>query len=347
MGGGLRPATTDCRETVARRSRPPTLEQDFPASENDHVAAALSRRFPGFAPDPGWSDAAAVYPPEAAAEYLSLIRSPFDHDPVFRQVAPSAAELEGGGGDDPVGESEWSPLPGLIRRYPDRALVMPTSRCFVRCRHCMRKRSWGLPDVDDAAMGAWRDWLAGCPEVREVIISGGDPLMLTDARLGRLLELLITVESVKEIRVHSRAVAAAPARITPRLAALLAAKKVRRLVTQMNHAAEVTARAGAAAHTLARAGIAVENQAVLLRGVNDRAGALAELFRSVRRIGVRPYYLHHPDPVRGAMHFTLGLEEGWRIYEQARRLAGDPAPAYVVDRPGSGGKVRVEELLKA
>ncbi|HUT53659.1 MAG TPA: KamA family radical SAM protein [bacterium] len=331
----------------ARAATAPAYENSAPAGRGDAVAAYLCRRFPGFAPDAGWVEAAGVYPPNAAPEYLSLIRSPADHDPVFRQVAPSAAELDNGGGDDPVRESDWSPVPGLIRRYPDRALVMPTSGCFMRCRHCMRKRSWGAPDAATETMEAWRDWLRSNPGITEVIISGGDPLTLADDRLARLLDLLLTAKSVKELRVHSRAVVAAPSRITPRLAALLAGRKVRRLVTQANHPVEVTAAAGAAAHTLTRAGIAVENQAVLLRGVNDRPETLAQLFRSVRAIGVRPYYLHHPDRVRGAMHFTLGLEEGWSIYQKARRLAGDPVPAYVVDRPGSEGKVRVEELIWA
>jgi lysine 2,3-aminomutase len=320
------------------------LNQDSPAGYTDQVAADLSRRFPGFEPDPQWDEVAQVYPAFSSAYYLGLIRRPAPDDPVFRQVAPSPLELFDQGEDDPVEERRYSPVPGLIRRYADRALVMPSSRCFVRCRHCMRKRMWAESDADEEKIQGWRRWLEAHPEVGEVILSGGDPLSLPDLRLARLLDLLLSVKSVRAIRVHSRAVAVAPARITEELATLLSRRRVRRLVTQFNHPVEVTAGARAAAEKLGRAGIRVENQSVLLRGVNDRAEVLAELFLSARRIGVEPYYLHHPDPVKGAMHFTLGLSEGLKIYEQARGLAGGCAPAYVVDRPGSGVKEAVEGL---
>jgi lysine 2,3-aminomutase len=287
--------------------------------------------------------------PEAqvSEEYFSLIKKPEFDDPVFRQVAPSMEEMSDQGADDPVGEAAFSPVPGLIHRFRDRALLIPTSRCFVRCRHCMRKRLWGKgEEADDYRVRQWRLYLGSRPEINEVIVSGGDPLTLSDRRLGEILGSIAGVRHVREVRVHTRAVAAAPSRITPELAALLARRKVRRLVTQFNHAQEVSAGAARAVKVLSAAGIEVLNQSVLLRGVNDRAKTLAGLFAASAGINVSPYYLHHPDPVRGAMHFTLSLKEGWAVYSKARRES-DPSvvPAYVVDLPGRRAKVEVERVL--
>ena len=293
----------------------------------------------------------AAYPAGAGPEYLSLIREPTPADPIYQQVAPAREELSPLGAEDPAGETACSPCPRLLHRYPDRVLILAAASCFVRCRHCMRKRLWKEsvePDrsAEMSLAGEWAKYLAAHSEVREIILSGGDPLTLADSRLEHILEELGRARPGVRFRVHSRAPVAAPSRITPRLARTLAGKGVKRLVTQFNHAREISAGAKEAVSILLRAGLQVENQAVLLRGVNDRPETLAELFLALPRIGVRAYYLHHPDLARGAAHFTLSAKEGWAIYQAARALV--PAalvPPYVIDLPGPRPKTPVEILV--
>ena len=318
------------------------------APTTDPVADSLAARFPGFVPDPGWSAAAEIFPPLAPAEYLARVQQPRPSDPVFRQLAPSGDELAAAGGDDPVGEEEFEAVPGLLHRYPDRALLLVTANCFVRCRHCMRKRRWADRSSGPTAgrVQEWRAYLAAHTEVREIILSGGDPLTLSDRELGGLLRSLRSVRPPRSLRVHSRALAAVPSRITPRLASLLAENGVARFVTQVNHPAEISDEVRAAAARLADAGIAVENQSVLLRGVNDSAETLADLFAALTGAGIRPYYLHHPDPVRGAMHFHLSLDAGLAIWRSLQATYRGPLPEYVVDVPGRKGKRKVEEIRK-
>lgn len=314
----------------------------------DAVAENLSARFPDFVPASGWAEAAESFPPRAPADYAALVSAPRPDDPVFRQLAPSAEELADAGGDDPMGEDEFEAVPGLLHRYPDRVLLLVTSECFIRCRHCMRKGRWAErhPAPTSGEVQRWRAYLSAHTEVREIILSGGDPLTLDDRALGRLLHSLHSIRPARAFRVHSRALVAAPARITLRLAAMLARSGVARLVTQANHPVEITEAARTAAAILADAGIAVENQSVLLRGVNDRPETLAALFAGLSAIGVRPYYLHHPDPVRGAMHFRLSLDEGLAVWRGLQAIYPGPLPEYVVDLPGRDGKCRVEELGK-
>ena len=323
------------------------FKRNFKCRVAAFVADHLAERFPGFKPDVGWRRAAERYPAQAHPEYLDLIKKPFLDDPVFRQVSPSSEEWSEEGAYDPVGERGFSPVPGLLHRYQDRALVIPASRCFVRCRHCMRKRLWGLSEeVGVERVRQWILYLDAHKEISEVIVSGGDPLTLSDQRLGKFLDSIAGVRHIREVRIHTRAVVAAPSRITPELAKLLARRKVRRLVTQFNHAQEVSSKSAHAVRALNAAGIKVLNQSVMLRGVNDEAETLADLFAALAGINVSPYYLHHPDPVRGAMHFTLSLREGWAVYSKAREES-DPAvvPAYVVDLPGREAKVEVERVL--
>jgi len=276
------------------------------------------------------------------------VKAPAASDPVFRQLAPSAEELADAGGDDPMGEAEFEAVPGLLHRYPDRALLLVTSECFVRCRHCMRKGRWAerhpAPTVGEVQR--WRAYLSAHTEIREIILSGGDPLTLDDHALGRLLHSLHSLRPPRALRVHSRALVAAPGRITRRLAAMLVQHGVARFVTQANHPVELTDAMRAAVSPMADAGIAVENQSVLLRGINDRPETLAQLFAALTGAGVRPYYLHHPDPVRGAMHFRLSLDEGLKIWRGLKSIYDGPLPEYVVDLPGSEGKRRVEERDK-
>ncbi len=307
---------------------------------------------------PGIPEVEARYPSLCTDFYLGLIKSPQKHDPVFRQVAPDADELMEAGSEDAVGESRLEPVPGLLHRYLDRALIIASRHCFVRCRHCMRKRLWksdgpvmslwnkGGGCLSESALRGWLSYLRSHAEIEEVILSGGDPLTLCDKDLAALLDELRVISHLRTLRVHTRAVVVAPGRVTPRLAAMLASKRVHRLVTQFNHPVEITPESRRAVRALKSEGIRVENQAVLLRGVNDDPETLAGLFSGLCSIGVRNRYLHHPDRAKGTMHFFMPLEKGWEIFNRARKKLGQAiAPEYVVDLPGTATKTPVAMAL--
>lgn len=312
----------------------------------DGVAESLVRRFPGFYPDQGWLNAEGRYPALSTPHYLALIREPTPHDPVFRQIAPSGEELEAGGDEDAVGEEQFMAAAGLLHRYPDRALILASTKCLVHCRHCMRKRLWNKHKHPEDLLGRWVAYLESHPEINEVILSGGDPFCLSDSRLKHITAKMCVVKHVLSIRIHTRAVAVAPGMITPDLARFMAAHKVNKVVVQFNHPVEITDESQAAAETLSRAGIKVMNQNVLLRGVNDSPEILAELFTRLVQSGIMPYYLHHPDRTRGAMHFHLSPARGLELFERALALAPPGCgPEYVVDRPGAAAKTVVRDCF--
>ncbi|MFO8058303.1 MAG: KamA family radical SAM protein [bacterium] len=318
------------------------------ASEGDakRLAAQLESRFPGFRPGRAFREVIKRYPAQAPGELLQLIAKPSFNDPVFRQVVPSLEELDEGGDEDPAGETKFAAVPGVLHRYTDRALLITTNNCLVRCRHCMRKRLWSDGDETDTdRLPAWINYLADHPEIKEVILSGGDPLALPDERLLQILAALHGLPGKKKLRVHSRALMACPSRITAGLARAMSGFGVKRFVTQMNHPVEVTKRAREAARVLGNSGIKTENQAVLLKGVNDSPEVLAELFYKTAAAGILPYYLHHPDRARGCLHFYMELPQGAETYRKAKELNGGIAPDYVVDLPGRDAKKEVLGLL--
>jgi len=315
--------------------------------ELDPAITAMRLRFPGFRPEPGCRETVKKYPALVTPYYLSLAREPSMNDPVFRQVAPSAEELGEAGREDPANEAGASPAEGLVHRFEGRALLVVTGSCFVRCRHCMRKRMWRKPGGRDlrSRVREWKSWLAGRPDVREAILSGGDPLTLDDASLARLLDELSEVGSIQKVRVHTRAPVVAPQRVGAALARMLFERGVTRLVTQFNHPCEITPASLRAVRLLKRRGIKVLNQAVLLKGVNDDPAVLSTLFCLLQRNGIENYYLHHPDPVKGAMHFQVSLDRGLAAYEEAvKSLKGISPPRYVLDLP-ERGKTEVRELI--
>ncbi|MBW1989331.1 MAG: KamA family radical SAM protein [Deltaproteobacteria bacterium] len=317
-------------------SRPPSRNGAYLAlSESVSDPRALARRF-GADPD-GAAAAAQSHPALVNPYFLSLIRRA--DDPLGRQVIPHPAEILDPGHPDPLCEERLCPAPGLIRRYPDRALWVASSACFVRCRYCMRKRlSPESAVAGDQALEAIRRDAA----VREVILSGGDPLTLSDEKLEDLLARLREIPHVRVLRVHTRAPGAWPFRITPELARLLASFSPLYVNVQFNHPAELTTQATKALATLADAGIPLGSQTVLLAGVNDRTGTLAELFQGLLELRVKPYYLHHLDRVPGTAHFAVPLSRGLRIMDRLRgRISGMALPRYVVDLPGGRGKVPV------
>ena len=266
-------------------------------------------------------------------------------DPIARQVVPDPAELTIASHEraDPIGDDAFSPIKGIVHRYPDRALLKPLLACPVYCRFCFRREHVG-PDggvLTEAELDAAYAWLHARPAIREIILTGGDPLMLSPRRLGAILGTLAAMPHVELLRIHTRVPAATPERVTANLAAALAAlAKPVWIVLHANHARELTEAARAALARLRRAGVPLLGQSVLLRGVNDTAAALEALFRAMLAAGVKPYYLHQLDPAPGTSRFHVPIEEGRRLLAQLRgRVTGLAWPTYVLDIPGGHGKV--------
>lgn len=288
------------------------------------------------------------YPMFATPHYLSLARSADPADPILRQCLPDSAELDrpaGQGGDpDPLAEDRSSPVPHLVHRYPDRALLVTTSDCAVRCRHCMRKRLWDQPGFHISPQQAGRalDYVAATPAIRELLISGGDPLLLEDDFLDWLLERAFAIPTLEMIRIGSRVPVALPQRLTPRFCSLLGRHGPVWMVTHFNHPQEFSPAADAGILNLLKAGIPALNQTVLLKGVNDDSETLRQLFTGLLRRRVKPYYLFHGDPVEGTLHFRTGTTCGLKVLDALRgKVSGLALPHYAIDLPGGGGKVRL------
>ncbi len=267
-------------------------------------------------------------------------------DPIGRQYIPDAAELLTLPDEiaDPTADGPFSPVKGVVRRYPDRALLKPLLACPVYCRFCFRREVVG-PDgglLTEAELEAAIAWFAATPEVREVILTGGDPLMLSARRLGWLVGRLSAIPHLEVLRIHTRVPVADPGRVTPELVAALETEKSFFLCVHANHAREFSDKSAVALRLLSRAGVALLGQSVLLRGVNDSAAALEGLFRAMLRHGVKPYYLHQLDLAPGTARFRVSEAEGLRLVGALRgKLSGLGIPAYVKETPAGGGKVPV------
>jgi lysine 2,3-aminomutase len=309
--------------------------------------------------------AAGLAPPEAeadlarvAARYRVLVPpalaeliDPNDPaDPIRRQVVPSPAELQPEPHElaDPIGDSAYSPVKGVVHRYPDRVLLTPLLVCPLYCRFCFRRETVGGAEsgLSAAELEAALAYIAAASSVREVILTGGDPLMLPPARLAALVERLCRMPHIELVRVHSRVPVADPARVNAALAAALRppadADSAVWLAVHVNHPRELSPSVRSGLARLADAGIPLLAQTVLLKGVNDDPAVLEDLFRGLVRNRVRPYYLHHPDLARGTAHFRPSLAEGRAIVRALRgRLTGIAQPTYVLDIPGGAGKVPV------
>jgi lysine 2,3-aminomutase len=274
----------------------------------------------------------------------SLIQTP--DDPIGRQFIPSAQELDAAQHEteDPTGDAAFSPTPGIVHRYPDRALLKPLLICPTYCRFCFRRAHVG-PDgglLDEAALGRALGYVRATPAIREVILTGGDPLMLSPRRLGEILRALDAMPHIEFLRIHTRVPVADPGLVTEALADSLRTDTPLWLAVHANHAREFSqACLGALARIRAR-DVPLLGQSVLLRGVNDSAEALEALFRAMLRARVKPYYLHHLDAAPGTAHFRVPIDEGQRLLAALRgRITGMALPTYVLDVPGGFGKVPV------
>jgi len=305
---------------------------------------ALKERFPEL-PDPeGIARAAARFPFSIPPYYAGLVERASWDDPIFRMAVPSPEELDDPPFllEDPIGENRHMVTPGLVHRYPDRAMLISTSHCAMYCRHCTRKRITGGPagTISQRHLEAAADYLRAHPEIKDVLISGGDPLALPTREVERLLRGIRSAESVEIVRICSRVPVTLPMRITDELVATLRRFAPVWLNTHFNHPRELTPQAAEAVGRLVDAGIPVCNQSVLLRGVNDDPRVMEELVRGLLRIRVKPYYLFQCDLVRGVEHFRTPISRGLEIMEHLRgRVSGLAIPCYAFDVPGGEGKV--------
>ena len=273
--------------------------------------------------------------------YLSLV-DPNDADcPVRRQAVPDPAELDDRGELDPMDEAGCTPVPGVTRRYPDRLIVKVTNQCGMYCRFCQRRRLIGeqdhhtIPDVINQAV----DYIRRNPEIRDVLLTGGDALMLSDTALDRLLTDLRAIPHVEIIRLGTRTPVTLPQRITPELVSMLKKHHPIYVNTHFNSPAEVTPASFEACSRLADAGIPLGNQMVLLNGVNNAPFIVRKLNQQLLRLRVRPYYIFHPKQVRGTAHFWVRLEDGIEIIESLRGYtSGLAVPTYIVNGTGGLGK---------
>jgi len=270
------------------------------------------------------------------------------NDPIALQFVPQAAELTTTPEEreDPIGDLAHSPVEGIVHRYPDRVLLKAVHVCPVYCRFCFRREMvgpQGLGTLTPEALDNAFAYIADHPEIWEVILTGGDPLVLSPRRLSELMQRLAAIDHVKIVRFHTRVPVVEPERVDEALiAALTASGKTAYVALHANHPRELTPEARAACARLVDSGIAMVSQSVLLKGVNDDPETLAELMRAFVETRIKPYYLHHPDLAPGTSHFRLTLEEGRALVAGLRgRISGLCQPTYVLDIPGGHGKAVV------
>jgi lysine 2,3-aminomutase len=285
---------------------------------------------------------ASVYTCRVSSYYAGLISA--KGDAIWRQCMPDSRELlDVAQAADPLAEGALSPVPGVIHRYPDRVVLLVSNRCPVYCRFCMRKRHVGSenetpldPRILEQALG----YIRSTPVIRDVILSGGDPLMLDDASLQTILSRLREIPHVKIIRIGTRIPVTLPERITPELCNMLSRYHPLFINSHFNHPAEITDASSRACTLLADAGIPLGNQSVLLSGINDDVSIMRDLLSGLLEIRVKPYYIHQMDLVKGTSHFRTPVTRGLDIIRGLRgHVSGLAVPHYVIDLPGGKGKV--------
>jgi len=283
------------------------------------------------------------YPMLITPYYLSLIEAP--GDPIWRQCVPDPLELVPDQlFEDPLNESAFTPVPAVVHRYPDRALLMVSGTCAGFCRFCTRKSRVGRPALcfSDDQVSEGIDYIARQPGIRDVILTGGDPLLLDDYHLVDCLSRLRRIPHVEIVRIGTRVPVTLPARITTELCDSLSRLHPLYINTHFNHPRELTPESLQACSRLADVGIPLGNQTVLLRGVNDDPGTMSDLCRGLLAMRVRPYYLHQMDLAKGTTHFRVPVERGLEVVESLRgRISGLAIPNYMVDPPGGEGKVEL------
>lgn len=301
---------------------PEDLPPDFPANRED-LRKVLEK-----------------YPMRINPYYLRLLEGPGDG--LWEQAVPDLRELTlTSGYVDPLGEEDRSPVPGLTHKYPDRVLFLVSGQCAMYCRFCNRKRKVGRPTmVTRESLREGLAYIRRTAKVRDVLLSGGDPLLLSDRTLFQLLEELKAISHVEIVRIGTRVPCTLPQRVTPELARMLRGFHPLYINTHFNHPREITPEAALACGRLADAGIPLACQTVLLRGINDDPGVMGALMRKLLTIRVRPYYLFQPDLARGTSHFWPPLKAGLEIMEALQgNTSGMCIPHFVIDLPEGKGKI--------
>lgn len=287
-----------------------------------------------------------VFSLAVTSDMLDLIDRDDPNDPVARQFIPGVEELNVLPVErtDPIGDEVYEAVKGIVHRYPDRLLLKPLHVCPVYCRFCFRREKVGpgsemlSPEELERAL----DYVREHKEVWEVILTGGDPLMLSEGRLRKIIQALDDIEHVEVIRIHTKVPSAEPGRLTPEIVQALKVSKPVYVVLHCNHPREMTEQARAACARLVDAGIPMLSQSVLLKGVNDNPETLEQLFRALIRARVKPYYLHHGDLAQGTSHFRTSIKEGQELMRAIRGyVSGICQPTYVLDIPGGFGKVPI------
>lgn len=274
--------------------------------------------------------------------YLSLIGKDYKNSPIYRQAVPDIRELAPGGSLDPMNEALTSPAPCVTRRYPDRLIINVTNQCAMYCRFCQRRRNIGEIDqhscLDDIARAI--DYVADHTEIRDVLVTGGDALLLNEHLLDSILSRLHLIEHVEIKRLGTRVPVTMPQRITPELCDVIHKYPPIYINTQFNNPLEVTPEAKLACDRLIEAGVVLGNQSVLLRGVNDNPYTMRKLCQELLKIRVRPYYIFHAKNVQGTRHFQTSISEGMDIMRSLRGYtSGLAVPTYIVNAPGGLGKI--------
>ncbi|MCF8051164.1 MAG: KamA family radical SAM protein [Desulfobacterales bacterium] len=292
------------------------------------------------------ADSASRLPVGITPYYMSLISAGDSSQPLRRTVVPTVFEFVTGPGeaDDPLGEEEQSPLPGLVHRYPDRVLLLVLDFCSTYCRYCTRSRVVGRGSIfpSRGRLEKAIDYIRSRPEIRDVLLSGGDPLTLGDDRLEWILSRLRQIPHVEVIRIGTKVPAVLPQRITPKLVRMLRKYHPLWMSLHFTHPDECTPEAFRACTALADAGIPLGSQTVLLKGINDSVAVMKSLVHRLMQMRVRPYYLYQCDPISGSAHFRTPVEAGLAILRGLRGFtSGYAVPTYVVDSPGGGGKIPV------
>jgi lysine 2,3-aminomutase len=281
------------------------------------------------------------YPMRVNPYYFSLCK--FKGDPIWKQAIPDINELiDEEGMEDPLCEERDSPCPGLTHRYPDRVLLLISSQCAMYCRFCTRKRKVGTEKLKISMSQIFKgiDYIANHPEVRDVVLSGGDPFLLSNQKLDYILWHLRQIPHLEIIRIGTRTPCTLPQRITPELCAILKKYHPLFINTHFNHPSEITPESRKACAMLADAGLPLGNQSVLLKGVNDDPAIFKELNQKLLTMRVKPYYIFQADYVQGSNHFRTPIETGLKVIEALRgHTSGLAVPHYVIDVPGGGGKI--------
>jgi lysine 2,3-aminomutase len=293
-----------------------------------------------------------VYPLAITPYYLSLMQNNNINDPILAQCVPDLQEIScpETATQDPLEEDSHMPVPKLVHRYPDRCLIMVTETCATYCRHCNRKRLWSKPNHISlkTLFQNMIHYLAQSSQIREVIISGGDPLIFDDHILENLLSSLRAIPHIEVLRVGSRIPVVMPMRITPELCRILKRYRPLWFNTQFNHPAEITPESRRACNMLQEAGIPVSNQSVLLKDVNNSPEIMRTLLYGLQKISVRPYYLFHCDPAKGCVHFRTDPKASIALMETIwQQCSGLCLPQYVLDVPGSSGKIPLNVMSGA